>query len=89
MKRMLTKPKDRLNEIIDVVERNACQSVKENEALVFGHTHEPFINKKENVANCGSWQRDALPQDTYIEIKDGKMALKIFKGEEITERAEC
>lgn len=89
LERMLTKPKERLKDIIDVVERNACRAVKENEALIFGHTHEPFVNKKENVANCGSWQSDASPPNTYVEIKDGKIALKVFKGEDITQRTEC
>lgn len=83
MERMLTKPKERLKDIIDVVEKNACQAVKENEVLLFGHTHEPFINKKENVANCGSWQSDTSPPNTYVEIKDEKIALKVFKGGDI------
>jgi UDP-2,3-diacylglucosamine pyrophosphatase LpxH len=56
---------------------------------IFGHTHKPFINTKENVANAGSWVKDHTPSNTYLEIKDGKISLKIFGGEDITERLEC
>jgi UDP-2,3-diacylglucosamine pyrophosphatase LpxH len=89
MKRMLTTPKERLKDMMDVVEKNACTSVGEGEILIFGHTHRPFVNKRENVANTGCWVSDAPVQNTYVEIKDGKIALKVFGGVEVTERLEC
>ena len=56
--------------------------------LVFGHTHVPFVNKSENVANCGSWVKDAKPYDTYVELTGGKPHLFVFQGKEITDRKE-
>jgi UDP-2,3-diacylglucosamine pyrophosphatase LpxH len=55
--------------------------MKPEEKLVFGHTHRPFITKKGNVANTGSWV-DELPksaQNSYVEISKGEMKLKFFK----------
>lgn len=55
--------------------------MKPNETLIYGHTHNPFINKDLMVANTGSWI-DELPnkeeQNSYIEIEDGEMELKFF-----------
>jgi UDP-2,3-diacylglucosamine pyrophosphatase LpxH len=55
--------------------------MKHDETLIFGHTHQPFINKAKKVANTGSWI-DELPQksrqNSYIEIHDGEMELKYF-----------
>lgn len=55
--------------------------MKPGETLIFGHTHRPFIDYEKKVANTGSWI-DELPikshQNTYIQIKDGKMELKSF-----------
>ena len=56
--------------------------MKSNEILVFGHTHEPFINKEKTVANTGSWVNELESeeyQNSYIEIDDGDMELKFFK----------
>lgn len=50
---------------------------------------ENFINEKENVVNLGSWVKDSEVHNTYLEIKNGKMALKIFPTGEITQRRKC
>lgn len=57
--------------------------MKPDERLVFGHTHIPFINIEGTVANTGSWVNDgrSKEQNTYVEISDGKMELKIFNEE--------
>ena len=89
MERMLTPPKERLKDMMGDVERDACNSIGEGEILIFGHTHRPFVNEQGNVANTGCWVSDAPLQNTYVEIKDGKIALKVFEGEEVTERREC
>jgi UDP-2,3-diacylglucosamine pyrophosphatase LpxH len=56
---------------------------KPNETLIFGHTHVPFINEEKKVANTGSWVNE-LPnkefQNSYIEIKNGKMELKYWQS---------
>ena len=84
-------PQERLMNSVDKINAAACRDVKPSEILIFGHTHVPFINKLENVANSGSWVKDATPHDTYVEIIDGKPRLYIFgdKMEEITDRIEC
>ncbi len=82
-------PEARLKEILTDVERRACSSVKEEEVLVFGHTHRPFMNKSENVVNSGSWVLDAPVHNTYVRIEAGKPRLLVYNGEEITERIEC
>lgn len=64
---------------------NACKSVKGGEVLVFGHTHEPFINERGNVVNLGSWVKESPNHNTYLEVKNGSMALKMFPSGEITE----
>jgi UDP-2,3-diacylglucosamine pyrophosphatase LpxH len=56
--------------------------MKPDERLVFGHTHGPFINNDQTVANTGSWINE-LPkkeyQNSYVEISEGEMELKFFK----------
>jgi predicted phosphodiesterase len=75
--------------VVGEVEKKACNSVEKGEVLIFGHTHKPFINTKENAANAGSWVKDLTPSNTYLEIKAGKISLKVFGGKDITERLEC
>jgi UDP-2,3-diacylglucosamine pyrophosphatase LpxH len=56
--------------------------MKPEEILVFGHTHDPYINKTKTVANTGSWVNeleDEKYQNSYLEINNGNMELKFFK----------
>jgi UDP-2,3-diacylglucosamine pyrophosphatase LpxH len=82
-------PELRLQNTIGLVEKRACASVQPGEILVFGHTHKPFVNTKENVANSGSWVTDAPTHNTYVELTEGKPRLLRFGGGEIIERYEC
>jgi len=75
--------------LLDEINKRACASVGRDEVLIFGHTHVPFVNKSENVANCGSWVKDASTGDTYVELTNGKPHLFTFPRKEITERKEC
>jgi UDP-2,3-diacylglucosamine pyrophosphatase LpxH len=88
--RLHKRPEERLQGSIDRINSTACKSVKPGEVLIFGHTHVPFVNKAENVANSGSWVKDSNPFDTYIELKDGKPRLFIYgdQKKEVTERKE-
>ena len=88
--RLHQRPEDRLKESLNKINLTACKDVKPGEVLIFGHTHVPFVNKEENVANCGSWVKDANPYDTYVELSDGKPRLYIFSPQkkEITERTD-
>ena len=78
-----------MKETYKEVEKRACSSVKPSEILVFGHTHRPFINKKENVVNTGSWVTDSPVHNTFVELANGKPRLFVFDKGEITERVEC
>jgi UDP-2,3-diacylglucosamine pyrophosphatase LpxH len=82
-------PEKRLQNTIGPIEKRACASVQPGQILVFGHTHRPFVNKRENVVNSGSWVTDALIHNTYVELEDGKPRLFVFPGQEITDRKEC
>lgn len=88
--RLRRRPEDRLQASLNHINSTACKQVRPGEVLIFGHTHVPFVNKAENVANCGSWVKDSNPYDTYVELTDGKPRLFIFgdQKQEITERTE-
>ena len=86
--RLKRRPEDRLQGSINKINLTACHAVKPGEVLVFGHTHVPFVNKAENVANTGSWVKDSAIYNTYVELSGGKPRLFVFGGQEITERTE-
>lgn len=88
MERLKRRPEDRLKDSLGKINLTACNAVKPGEVLIFGHTHVPFINKAENVANTGSWVKDAAIYNTYVELSDGKPRLFVFGGREITDRLE-
>ena len=86
--RLHQRPEDRLKGSIDKINLTACNAVRPGEVLIFGHTHVPFVNKAENVANTGSWVKDSTIYNTYVELSGGKPRLFVFGGNEITERIE-
>jgi UDP-2,3-diacylglucosamine pyrophosphatase LpxH len=83
---LLLDPEERLKESLGKVEKRARASVQPGEILIFGHTHRPFVNKEENLANTGSWITSSLVHDTFVRVENGKPKLFVFGGEEITER---
>lgn len=68
------------------VEKKAIASVQPGEVLIFGHTHRPFVNQSETVANSGSWITTAPVHNTYVRLEHGKPKLFVFEGGEITDR---
>ncbi len=82
-------PEVRLKDELGAVEGLACSSVQDGEVLVFGHTHRPFINARENVVNSGSWVKDADVHNTFVRLENGKPRLFVFGAGEILEREEC
>jgi UDP-2,3-diacylglucosamine pyrophosphatase LpxH len=87
-KMLLLDPQERLKESLKGVERKARSTVQPGEVLVFGHTHRPFVNKAENLANTGSWITSAPIHNTFVRLEGGKPRLFAFEGAEITERAD-
>ena len=82
------RPELRLKDTIQDVEKRAARSLRKGEVLIFGHTHIPFVNKKETIVNTGSWvkEKEDRPHNTFVEIAAGKISLQIFKKGDITER---
>lgn len=68
---------------VDNVKKLACSSVRdfflgleEDETLIFGHTHKPFMEK--NAVNAGSWILDDSKYHNFVEISNGSLALKEY-----------
>ena len=81
-------PEQRLIESLKGVEKKARATVQPGEVLVLGHTHRPFVNKEENLANTGSWVTSrACPQHLCADRRRQTQAF-VFEGAEITERAD-
>jgi UDP-2,3-diacylglucosamine pyrophosphatase LpxH len=86
VERLQLRPEERLTENLDAVTREACSKVKSGEILVFGHTHNPYINKSGTVVNTGSWVTDSPLHNTYVKLDAGGPKIFVFGGDEITER---
>jgi UDP-2,3-diacylglucosamine pyrophosphatase LpxH len=85
---LLLDPEERLIDSLNRVEKRARASLQPGQVLVFGHTHKPFVNKENNLANTGSWVTKAAVHNTYVRLEGGKPRLFVFGGEEILERAD-
>lgn len=64
VKHLMTPPETRLKNYLTSVEAKACASCDNNEILIFGHTHRPFVSDDKRVINTGSWISE--PQSNYI-----------------------
>jgi len=64
VKHLMTPPETRLKPYLTSVEANACASRGDNEILIFGHTHRPFVSDDKRVINTGSWICE--PQSNYV-----------------------
>ena len=73
----LLKPRNKIEELaMSPVARSIFIGGKRNEAIIFGHTHSPFITDDKMVINSDSWMTDNDFHDTYIEIdNDGNANL--------------
>jgi hypothetical protein len=59
----------------------------ENEFIVYGHTHQPFIDLEKRVANTGCWIKGANPSNTYFEFARWPPRVVRFKGEPLEPRS--
>ncbi len=59
-----------------IIKNKAIDYKEENEYLIFGHTHVPFIDDEKMIANCGLISPNG--EKTYIEIENKKIELKTF-----------
>jgi UDP-2,3-diacylglucosamine pyrophosphatase LpxH len=82
VKSILVPPEDRRKSLshkkrVTATERSVAEKsagLADDEFLVYGHTHEPFVRK--DVANAGSWVSDAERSNTYLIIQNGKVKLQ-------------
>ena len=59
----------------DQMKRNAARDRKDNEFIVYAHSHAPYVDKTAMLANSGSWCEDA---SDYIEIWDRTINVREF-----------
>ncbi|HYZ95954.1 MAG TPA: metallophosphoesterase [Nitrososphaeraceae archaeon] len=86
--RSITKPPEEREGLDKVTALAKAQSTRriflgigEDEFLIFGHTHWPFLDKNNKVANTGSWidysnNSTAANYNTYLEIDRENIELK-------------
>ncbi len=58
--------------------RTIYLGMEPDEFLIFGHTHSPFCDTKNRVANTGSWGKEPCDHYSFIEIEDGVVRQKRF-----------
>jgi len=75
---LLQPPEQRLQPYLSDVEKKAYSSIQQNEILVFGHTHRPFVSSDRKIANSGSWVKDAPVHNTFVELDMGNIRLFQF-----------
>jgi UDP-2,3-diacylglucosamine pyrophosphatase LpxH len=69
-----------------VVESIARDSLKEDEVLVFGHTHRPFVSEDRRLVNAGSWVNEGEVNNTYVELDGRNIRLMQFGVGDITSK---
>ena len=81
LERLTRKDMKRINDTIKEWRRENKDDIADK-VIVFGHTHDPFVNENCGVANAGSWVDDPnypyLQKYTYITIEDGTMKMESF-----------
>ena len=83
----ITKPPEERKENIDRIEsivesiafRQLFFGIKDDEFLIFGHTHRPFINIDKKVVNSGSWLKYAEKHNSYVKIENDTVELLYYK----------
>jgi UDP-2,3-diacylglucosamine pyrophosphatase LpxH len=71
-----------LGTVSDFVEcvKAVLKVTAQNEFIVFGHTHKPFIDLDRRVANTGCWIKGTIPANTYFELLEWPPQVIEFKG---------
>jgi UDP-2,3-diacylglucosamine pyrophosphatase LpxH len=88
---MMNSPDNRLSGIhkahsmVDLVAISRARAIYlgmgREEILVFGHTHDPFYEPENGVANTGSWKRRPCRDYAYLEICGDQVKPLIFAGQ--------
>lgn len=71
--------------VIEPIDKLAASPVKQlllgiqpEQFLIYGHTHHPYVDEENRVANSGCWGVDNDRKYSYLEIKDDKVFPKKF-----------
>lgn len=59
-----------------VAEYRASLNINPEDTLVYGHTHDPFVNEDE--ANPGCWVSGSYLENSYLVIEDGRIDLNYW-----------
>jgi UDP-2,3-diacylglucosamine pyrophosphatase LpxH len=81
IKHLTEPPETRLKPYLTDVEAKACRSVNDNEILIFGHTHRPFVSNDKRVVNAGSWVSEPQTNykfNTFVELDGDQIGLFRF-----------
>jgi len=76
----------RVSDFIDCIKAN-FKITDDEEFIVYGHTHRPFVDTEKRVANTGCWIKDSEYTNTYFEFKEWPPRIVEFKGKEIKSTA--
>lgn len=76
---LMLPPEKRLEPYIGDVEKTAYASIHDDEVLIFGHTHRPFISTDHKLVNTGCWVNDAKLHNTFVEIDPRDQEIKLFQ----------
>lgn len=58
--------------------RHFLLSIRPDQYMIYGHTHEAYVDNRKKVANTGSWGFGKDKRLEYIEITNDKVELKEF-----------
>ena len=65
-----------------VAEYKASVNMNPDDILVYGHTHDPFVDESSAEANPGCWVSGSYLENSYLIIDDGRMELNFWNGKE-------
>jgi UDP-2,3-diacylglucosamine pyrophosphatase LpxH len=68
------------SEFVNCIKAN-LRVTGENEFIVFGHTHKPFLDVEDRVANTGCWLKEMSPTNTYFEFDGWPPRVIQFRGQ--------
>lgn len=69
-----------IEELARAKTRHFLLSIRPEQYLIYGHTHHPYVEEENKVANTGSWGFGEEKKLDYIEIIDDVVNLKEFTG---------
>jgi UDP-2,3-diacylglucosamine pyrophosphatase LpxH len=89
LKSMMKSPDDRLcgrheaaltiDNLAKCKSRTVYLGMGTDEFLIYGHTHNPFVDEENRVANVGSWNKSPCDGYKYMMIRDGMVKPEVWR----------